>query len=315
MSPQVEDWGYFDLASEQEIFEVRGKDVPAFLNKYITQDVLRLPTPGVALGVFLTQKGKIVSEALVLRLQEKVILIFPKGYGERVKQHLKMFLDLEDMEMVLTIDLHPLVLLGENIPEKILSFPPTDKKDQAGEFSYEALKGWCWESKRFGAPGMELLLSGTSPVPWQKILSEAGARELQPEKMEFLRITAGLPKMGVDMGEDNLVAEVGLDKRATSFTKGCYLGQETTARVNTQGHVNRKLTRLRSEKPIAAPLPLEVFQGEKAVGRISSAVSTPDKSGARALGIIQAKAVESNEPLTLPGGQTVEVVGPIEETK
>jgi folate-binding protein YgfZ len=317
MSPQVEDWGYFDLASEQEIFQLHGKDVLSFLNKYFTQDVLRLPTPGAALGVFLTQKGKIVSEALVLKLKDQVLLIFPKGYGARVQQHLGIFLDLEEVEMEpAKLDFPHLVLLGSNLPGKLLASLSAEIKNQVKEFSFGELQGWCWSSDRFGTSGVEILLSKASSSHWPETLSQAGGRALSPEELEFFRIKAGLPKMGVDMGEENLVAEVGLDKRATSFTKGCYLGQETTARVNTQGHVNRQLTRLHLEKPIAASLPLEVFQGEKSVGKVTSAVQDREGRGLWALGILQTKAVQTGEPLRLAGGEPIEVVvGPTEDTK
>ena len=307
MSGRAEDWGYFDLASQQEIYQLRGREVATFLNKYLTQDVLRLATPGAALGVFLTQKGKIVSEAFILKLPDRIFATFPKGYGARVKQHLGVFLDLEDISMEpVDPSLIHLVLLGEGIPSEL-------RQDSFGELSYQGLQGWAWPTDRFGAPAIEWLITGPAPFPWEKILLQAGGRKITAQEMEGHRIRAGLPKMGVDMGEENLVAEVGLDQRATSFTKGCYLGQETTARVNTQGHVNRRLTCFHLEKPIEAPLPLEVFQGGKAVGRLSSAIA--DEKGTCALGMMQTKAVESDEPLSLANGQTVEVVAAIRETK
>ena len=70
--------------------------------------------------------------------------------------------------------------------------------------------------------------------------------------METFRIEAGWPRYGRDLTEDNLPQEVGRDRLAISFTKGCYLGQETVARIDSRGHVNRLLTGLVFASPQVA---------------------------------------------------------------
>jgi len=130
-------------------------------------------------------------------------------------------------------------------------------------------------------------IQGTDAVP------------LSPDLLEMIRVEGGLPKIGKDMGDNNLVAEVGLDGRATNFNKGCYLGQETTARVNTQGHVNRKLTLFLLEKSFQGNLPLEIHQGEKVVGRLTSVVESLQWKSPLGLGIIQTKALKGEEPVNL----------------
>jgi folate-binding protein YgfZ len=102
------------------------------------------------------------------------------------------------------------------------------------------------------------------------------------------------------MGEDNLVAEVGLDLSATSFNKGCYLGQETTARVQSRGHVNRKLVRLRWQGQLPK-CPAELFQGEKKVGTLSSAAESP-KAGSVGLGTVALAAWEKPEEIFFKDG-------------
>jgi tRNA-modifying protein YgfZ len=99
-------------------------------------------------------------------------------------------------------------------------------------------------------------------------------REIEPtlgaDELERLRIEAARPAWGKEIDERVLPAEAGLDERAISYTKGCYPGQEPIARLHFRGHVNRKLRTLEVEDAKPGD---EIKQGEKAVGRITSAVS------------------------------------------
>ncbi|MDO8520349.1 MAG: hypothetical protein Q7T11_09365 [Deltaproteobacteria bacterium] len=87
---------------------------------------------------------------------------------------------------------------------------------------------------------------------------------------ENLRIEQGIPKMGVDFTQDNLPQEVGLEKRAVSFTKGCFLGQEIVARLQYRGHVNKILVRLEIDAPAAPPPGTALLEEGKEVGKITS---------------------------------------------
>src|SRR5919201_5660766 len=89
------------------------------------------------------------------------------------------------------------------------------------------------------------------------------------EQLEALRIDAGTPRWGRELDESVLPAEAGLDETHVSFTKGCYPGQEPIARLHYRGRPNRHLRQL--EVPAAKPGD-EIFLGDKAVGRVTSAV-------------------------------------------
>lgn len=304
------EWGYFNLASQQEIFQCSGKEPVVFLNNYCTRELARWETPGVRLGAFLTQKGKLVSDALIANLPDRVLLLFPRGYGNKVKEHLKIYLDLADVVLEdVTQDYTHIVLVGDSIPTDFCpSLRPAAPQEAIADFSYGNFSGRAWVTDRFGAPSLEILTAKKSSNDWETLLSQKGGRAMTEEEVENLRIAAGLPKMGTDMDEENLVAEVGLDQRATSFNKGCYLGQETTARVNTRGHVNRRLVKLRLEKPIHKALPLDVFQGDQVVGRLSSVTHGGEKGEILGLGILSTKVWNKAEPLRLAGGEKVQKV-------
>ena len=90
---------------------------------------------------------------------------------------------------------------------------------------------------------------------------------------EVLRVEAGRPRYGVDLDESVIPQEAGLNDRAVSFTKGCYVGQETVARLFYKGRPNRHLRGLRLSAPVAPGTPLRL--GEREVGRLTSVAASP----------------------------------------
>ncbi len=284
--------GLFDLGQE-EIWELSGEERKTFLNAYNTQDILKLKDYEAAPGAFLTQKGKLVSDALIVSLPEKILLVLSEGFGEKIQRHLSTFLMFAKAELSdagkkwghLGI-FGPKA--GEILQTALKSIGP------AVSFAGETL--YAVPSSRFGISGWEIFFPASlfSPLS-EELLRVGGSAGLVPvpqEILEIVRVESGVPKMGVDMGEENLVAEVGLDEGATSFNKGCYLGQETTARVNTQGHVNRNLEKFKLEGEYRGALPVDIMAGDKKVGQLTSAVDSPRYGGMMGLGVVHRMAWE-----------------------
>jgi tRNA-modifying protein YgfZ len=117
------------------------------------------------------------------------------------------------------------------------------------------------------------------------------------EAAECVRIEAGRPRLGYDMDADTIPQEAGINDRAVSFTKGCYVGQETVARLHYRGKPNRHLRGLRLSEP--AERGSEILLGERVVGRVGSTCVSP-RLGPIALALVRREA----EP-----GTTVEVEG------
>jgi folate-binding protein YgfZ len=114
---------------------------------------------------------------------------------------------------------------------------------------------------------------------------------------EIVRVERGRPRYGVDMDDSVIPQEAGLNERAVSFTKGCYVGQETVARLHYRGKPNRRLLGLRLSSP--APPGSELRLGEKVVGRLGSSVVSPDL-GPIGLALVRREAAP---------GDTVDVEG------
>jgi tRNA-modifying protein YgfZ len=121
-------------------------------------------------------------------------------------------------------------------------------------------------------------------------LTAGGAVEADPATLEALRIEAAYPTPA-DIPAKTLPQELGRDARAISFTKGCYLGQETVARLDALGHVNRRLVALALEAPVVPPLPAAVMRAGAEVGAITSACRSPRTGGLLGLGLVQVKAL------------------------
>jgi folate-binding protein YgfZ len=115
--------------------------------------------------------------------------------------------------------------------------------------------------------------------------------------LECIRIEAGIPRFGLDMDGDTIPQEAGINERAVSFTKGCYVGQETVARLHYKGKPNRHLRGLRLSRP--AEHGQRIALGEREVGRVGSACSSP-AHGPIALALVRREA----QP-----GDTVDVEG------
>ncbi len=99
------------------------------------------------------------------------------------------------------------------------------------------------------AVGIDLIAAAGDAERLRAALTDAGAVEVGAEAAEILRIEAGTPRFGAEMGAETMPAEAGIVEDAVSFTKGCYIGQETVARLHYKGKPNRHLRGLRLSAP------------------------------------------------------------------
>jgi folate-binding protein YgfZ len=172
---------------------------------------------------------------------------------------------------------------------------------------------------RLGSTGFDLFvpLAALGAVA-DKIIAAAksgGGRVCGWRAFEIARIEAGIPRYGADMDETNIASECGIESRAISYQKGCYIGQEVLNRIHSIGHVNRELRGLRLAADLKS-LPARgdrLFQGEKEVGYITSAVISPMSHCGVALGYVRREANAPGTELTLrsgPGEGTAAIVVP-----
>jgi folate-binding protein YgfZ len=119
-----------------------------------------------------------------------------------------------------------------------------------------------------------------------------GGRACGWQALEMARIEAGIPRFGVDMDENNFPQECGIQDRAVSYSKGCYIGQEVLNRIRTLGHVNRQLRGFRLADELQS-LPVKgdkLFHEGKEAGYITSALASPALKSNIALGYVRKEA-------------------------
>lgn len=150
--------------------------------------------------------------------------------------------------------------------------------------------------------GVDVVCAADATADVTAALIEAGAIALDEDAAEIDRIERGRPRYGVDLDSSVIPQEAGLNERAVSFTKGCYVGQETVARLFYRGRPNRHLRGLRLAA--AVPRGTEVVAGEKAVGRVTSVAASPTH-GPIALAFVR-REVEPGATVTV--GETTATV-------
>ena len=152
------------------------------------------------------------------------------------------------------------------------------------------------------AAGVDLICDATRTADVKAAL--AGVPEVSEAAAEVVRVESGRPRYGLDLDESVIPQEAGLNERAVSFTKGCYVGQETVARLFYRGKPNRHLRGLRLSAPVPSGAELRV--GERVVGTLASSVVSP-VHGPIGLALVRREA-QPGDTVDVAGGATAQLV-------
>lgn len=233
--------------SEMSTAWVDGPDAASFLHGLLSQDITSMGDGDTREALLLDNKGRLRVDLRVIRTApDSFTLITDADAGDRLVELLDEYHFSEDVEIVGPVPVEVVTFFDRTDPaiaeaELVIPSRLPGALDAIGEAS--------------------AIAAANDGVP----VSAADA--------EARRVAAGLPRFGVDMGERTLVHEAGLEHRAVSFDKGCYLGQETVARVEHRGGVNKRLVGLRLAQP--ATVGASVTLGDRTVGTVTSAATHP----------------------------------------
>jgi folate-binding protein YgfZ len=144
----------------------------------------------------------------------------------------------------------------------------------------------------------EIIFPPGEAATLQSQLMESGAVPVGSESWEILRVEAGFPVYGIDIDENVLAPEVG--RPAISYSKGCYLGQETIVRIRDLGHVNRMLRGLKLSGGNVLEKGDKVFRDGKEVGQVTSSVKSP-RIGVIALAYLHRSCLEPGTRVKVAG--------------
>lgn len=302
----------FDLSSRSKV-ELVGPEALMFLHNLCTQDVKNLPS-GAGCEAFLTNaKARVIAHVLIGHFGSAatddsfVLLATVAGQADKILQHLNHFLISEQVELAdRTTALGQHFVCGpqaEAILQKALGQTLGDLKDLHNR---TLPPFFIRRNDGLGLPGFDVFCpTEMTAALWTKLVG-AGASAADEQTWEILRIEAGLPLFGRDIDDNRLAMEVGRPQ-AISYTKGCYLGQETIVMARDRGHVNRMRARLQIDGEKAAATGSKIFHQDQEVGHVTSSAVSP-RLGVIALAYLRRGFHEPTTELKLDDGRAVHVI-------
>lgn len=291
----------FAAPQEQTVIEVSGADRASFLHNLCTNNIKEL-TPGGGCEAFFTSvQGKALLHAIILCGKESTTISASPGFEDTIVPHLEKYHIREDVVITdHSSDVRDIWMAGPAAAEKLTGLAA---KVPTEILAHETGLAFGVEVTLVRVPFANDLCfviraSTRDVVDITRGLASAGITEVGAEVVETARVEAAFPRYGVDINPDSLPQEVGRDDHAISFTKGCYLGQETVARIDALGHVNRQLKQLEFVGAEDVPPPNTELRSEnKKIGTVTSACWSPEKCYPVALGYVRREVVEAGRQL------------------
>ncbi len=282
--------------SERGKLALSGSGAKEFLSGQVTNDIEALVPGSGCYAAFLTPKGKMLGDLRVLDVGDELLLD-----TERVALQ-ALFDMIHRFKIGYEIELHK-----RTIERGLLSLigPDAGRIADAGVLADiehanlpVKIEGIAAIAARTDT-GVDLICDAADTDELAQMLRTRSAVPVSEDAAEIVRVEHGRPRYGVDLDDGTIPQEAGLNERAVSFTKGCYVGQETVARLHYRGKPNRHLRGLRLSEPTASGAELRL--GERVVGDLSSAVVSPAR-GPIGLALVRREA-EPGASLSVADGE------------
>lgn len=288
--------------SERGKLALTGADAAGLLQGQVTNDVEALEPGSGCYAAFLTPKGKMLGDLRILNTGRELWLDTERVALQALFNQLRRATVGHDAELHKRTLERGLVSLAGPRARTVAGvgdLPAEEHANRAAEPAGIPVLAIATEE------GVDLACAAERTDELVRALVAAGAEPVPEEAVEALRIEAGRPRYGVDLDDTVIPQEAALNARAVSFTKGCYVGQETVARLFYKGRPNRHLRGLRLSAPASPGAPLHL--GDKQVGKLGSVVSSP-ACGEIALAIVRREAEPGDVVRVGDDGATAEVV-------
>ena len=294
------------VVTDRDVLEVAGDDAAGFLQGQLSQDVDALAPGDVAGSLLLHPDGKLLCLLRVSRAgPDRFVCDLAAGTGEAAVARLERF----KLRVAADLELRRLRMLavrgpaapaiaapGDGAPAGTSdASPPGASEDDAGEGGAQA-PAVVAPVRWAGVDGWDLV-AGEVTVP-------PGVRLCDPGALEAVRIEAGVPAPGHELTEGLIPAEAGIVADTVSFTKGCYVGQELVARIDSRGgNTPRRLRGVVLDGAEVPPVGVQLLEeeGGRALGRITSSAYSPTLGTAVALAYVHRRA-EPPAPALLDDG-------------
>jgi folate-binding protein YgfZ len=301
----TQDCGLVDR-SERGKLALTGTDRKTFLAGQVTNDIVGLAAGTGCYAAFLTHKGKMLGDLRVLAAEDdgaepELLLDTERSTLQALFDLVRRFkigYDVELHKRTVQRGLLSLAGPGARAIAGAEDLPDDEHAHRAGEIAGHAVRLIVTDT------GIDVLCEADATDAVRDALLTAGATPVSEAAAEIVRVERGRPRYGVDADDSTIPQEAGLNARAVNFTKGCYVGQETVARLFYRGKPNRHLRGLKLSEP--APSGAELKLGERVVGKLASSLVSPT-FGPIALALVRREA-SPGDTVEVAGGATAQVV-------
>ena len=301
------DVGFLDFSFRGKI-EVTGKDRVSFLHNLLTNDIKNLGLGDGCYAALLNAQGRVLADMNVYVFANAILLETEGGLEKKLLQHLEKLHVNEEVEFKdVTFDWVLLSLQGPKAGALVSALipGPTIIVKEFHNTNLTILDTPITVICRSitGESGFHFLVPREKAEPFAKRILEVGRvygiKPVGSNAFEILRIEAGIPRYGIDMDENTLLPETGLETTAVSETKGCYPGQEVVARIKTYGGLNRRLSGLIFEKE-GLPRPGDkILKGKEEIGQVTSACHSFTLKKGIALAYIKKGHFDKNDEVSI----------------
>ena len=306
--------GVLDRSARSRL-RLTGSDRREYLQGLLTNDIAALTPGSGCYAALLTAQGRMISDMYVVETGEAILIDLEPDFGEKVFAHLERFIFSEDVQVSNeTTSLSQIGVYGP-AAASVVNAVIGDDGSSALDLSAMAVLGnrtvhWrdadvlIVRRDDVGIAGFDLVIDAAQAAALIAAVRAAGSIEIDSGLAETFRVEAGVPRCGPDMDEDTIPLEAGIEDRAVSMTKGCYVGQEIIVRVLHRGHgrVARKLVLLRIDSADVGAVPRKgdrIHAADRDIGLVTSAVASLATGTALAMGYVNRDFVEAGTTLTI----------------
>jgi folate-binding protein YgfZ len=300
--------------SDRGRLRLTGKDRRDYLQGLLTNDIAALSAGSGCYACLLTAQGRMIADMYVIETGEAVVIDLERAVAQRVAGHLEQFVFSEDVEVAdVSASVGQIGVFGPRaaaiVSDVVGGTSPADLEALTvlGHLTrpWNGAPALVVGRDDLGGVGFDILIGAGHADALATALKDAGAIGVNADVAEVCRIENGRPVFGKDMTEDTIPLEAGIEDRAISLTKGCYVGQEIIIRVLHRGHgrVARRLVGLTLEP--GAPVPAHgaaVRGGDREIGAVTSAVLSPALDRPIAMGYVHRDFVEPGTAVAVIDG-------------
>jgi folate-binding protein YgfZ len=271
---------------------ITGPDAAGLLDGQLSNDVAALEIGEGCRAALLTGKGRMLADVRVMRRDDGYLLLTDRTTLQTLYDRLKVGVIGWQAEIVKrTLELARIELIGAGSDTIV---------DAAGYVVPGPATHACSGDAVRTDDGLEVLVAAADGEQARSRLIAHGARPVDLAVAEIRRVEAARPAWGHELDEQTMPEEAGIVDEAVSFTKGCYVGQETVARLHWKGKPNRHLRKLQLELPASEGTPVTAAgDASRELGKVATAVTSPEQ-GHIALAMLRRQASPFTATYPLP---------------